>query len=137
MSPPRPTRSRGSRPPTLHRSSSNCKDKNHASQRGWSNWRGSRNTTLTLREISTNNATFPGAAWTLSAPTALAIIALRVIRRIGDNPNSTGIAILNSESVLQYTGHAIDLFAENTTTGAICVGVRPTTQLQGSRLLPP
>ena len=66
-----------------------------------------------------------------STRAALAVIALRVIRRIGDDLRSTSIITLSSESVFQYTGHAISLFAENTTTRAICVGVRPNCLIPG------
>ncbi|SCO84836.1 uncharacterized protein FRV6_08963 [Fusarium oxysporum] len=97
----------------------------------WSSWGGHKEATITLREIQNNNTAFPEAVWTLSAPTALAIIALRAIRRIGKDGRATGVQILNAESVLQYTGMAIDLYADNTSNGAICVGVRPNCSIAG------
>ncbi|KAF4499748.1 hypothetical protein FAGAP_4058 [Fusarium agapanthi] len=62
----------------------------------WSSWGGHKEATSTLREIQNNNIAFPEAVWTLSAPTALTIVALRAIKRIGKDGRATGVQILNA-----------------------------------------
>ncbi|VTT80264.1 unnamed protein product, partial [Fusarium fujikuroi] len=56
---------------------------------------------------------------TLSVPTALAIVALRDIKRIGKDGRATGVQILNAESTRQDNN------------GAICVWVRPNCSIAG------
>ncbi|KAG5745863.1 hypothetical protein H9Q72_010860 [Fusarium xylarioides] len=92
----------------------------------WSSWSGHKEATITLREIQNNNTAFPEAVWTLSAPTALTIVALRAIKRIGKDGRATGVQILNTESVLQYTGMAIDAYADKMGNGGLASGMRPS-----------